>query len=201
MFKRRAMRVVHAQLDLGAVGSAAIVARRAASLGDCAHIVEPRRTELRALATETDAALAGSRRDRRRFLGAAADRVPPATRWRRPRAARRPRLRLASRAFDDEIARGEAIVRNVVPALARSPLRAGGCWVLRTPWRPRVWTPEALGASRAPPRPGAATVRVDLERAYDRRDFSLPLSTEARHAVCLCVQSPSTPSSDVATGK
>ena len=29
---------------------------------------------------------------------------------------------------------------------------------------------------------------MDLERAYDRRDFSLPLSTEARHAVCLCVQ-------------
>ena len=38
------------------------------------------------------------------------------------------------------------------------------------------------------PTSGAATVRVDLERAYDRRDVSLPLSTEARHAVCLCVQ-------------
>ena len=32
---------------------------------------------------------------------------------------------------------------------------------------------------------GAATVRIDLERAYDRRDVSLPLSTEARHAVIL----------------
>ena len=196
VFKRRAMRVVHAQLDLGAVRSAAIVARRAATLAVGAHFVEPRRTELRALATETDAALAGVVVTDGVFLGAAADPAAGDTLSvdLAPRDAAR--LRLASRAFDDEIARGEAIVRNVVPALARSPLRADGCWVLRAVGGRACWTPEAYAARVAcAATSGAATVRVDLERAYDRRDFSLPLSTEARHAVCLCVQSPSTPSS------
>ena len=196
VFKRRAMRVVHAQLDLGAVRSAAIVARRAATLAVGAHFVEPRRTELRALATETDAALAGVVVTDGVFLGAAADPAAGDTLSvdLAPRDAAR--LRLASRAFDDEIARGEAIVRNVVPALARSPLRADGCWVLRAVDGRACWTPEAYAARVAcAATSGAATVRVDLERAYDRRDFSLPLSTEARHAVCLCVQSPSTPSS------
>ena len=196
VFKRRAMRVVHAQLDLGAVRSAAIVARRAATLAVGAHFVEPRRTELRALATETDAALAGVVVTDGVFLGAAADPAAGDTLSvdLAPRDAAR--LRLASRAFDDEIARGEAIVRNVVPALARSPLRADGCWVLRAVGGRACWTPEAYAARVAgAAASGAATVRVDLERAYDRRDFSLPLSTEARHAVCLCVQSPSTPSS------
>ena len=196
VFKRRAMRVVHAQLDLGAVRSAAIVARRAATLAVGASFVEPRRTELRALATETDAALAGVVVTDGVFLGAAADPAAGDTLSvdLAPRDAAR--LRLASRAFDDEIARGEAIVRNVVPALARSPLRADGCWVLRAVGGRACWTPEAYAARVAcAATSGAATVRVDLERAYDRRDFSLPLSTEARHAVCLCVQSPSTPSS------
>ena len=196
VFKRRAMRVVHAQLDLGAVRSAAIVARRAATLAVGAHFVEPRRTELRALATETDAALAGVVVTDGVFLGAAADPAAGDTLSvdLAPRDA--VRLRLASRAFDAEIARGEAIVRNVVPALARSPLRADGCWVLRAVGGRACWTPEAYAARVAcAATSGAATVRVDLERAYDRRDFSLPLSTEARHAVCLCVQSPSTPSS------
>ena len=51
------------------------------------------------------------------------------------------------------------------------------------------WTPEAYAERVAvAAAAGAATVRVDLERAYDRRDIVLPLSTEARLAVCLCVQ-------------
>ena len=189
VFKRRAMRVVHAQLDLGAVRSAAIVARRAATLAVGAHFVEPRRTELRALATETDAALAGVVVTDGVFLGAAA--APAAGDTLSVDLAPRDaaRLRLASRAFDAEIARGEAVVRNVIPALARSPLRADGCWVLRAVDGRACWTPEAYAARVAcAATSGAATVRVDLERAYDRRDFSLPLSTEARHAVCLCVQ-------------
>ena len=189
VFKRRAMRVVHAQLDLGAVRSAAIVARRAATLAVGAHFVEPRRTELRALATETDAALAGVVVTDGVFLGAAADPAAGDTLSvdLAPRDAAR--LRLASRAFDDEIARGEAIVRNVVPALARSPLRADGCWVLRAVDGRACWTPEAYAARVAgAAAAGAATVRVDLERAYDRRDIVLPLSTEARLAVILARQ-------------
>ena len=99
------------------------------------------------------------------------------------------RLRLASRAFDAEIARGEAVVRNVLPALARSPLRADGCWVLRAVDGRACWTPEAYAARVAcAATSGAATVRVDLERAYDRRDIVLPLSTEARLAVILARQ-------------
>ena len=189
VFKRRAMRVVHAQIDLGAVRSAAIVARRAATLAVGASFVEPRRTELRALATETDAALAGVVVTDGVFLGAAA--APAAGDTLSVDLAPRDaaRLRLASRAFDDEIARGEAIVRNVVPALARSPLRADGCWVLRAVDGRACWTPEAYAERVAvAAAAGAATVRVDLERAYDRRDIVLPLSTEARLAVCLCVQ-------------
>ena len=193
VLKRRGTRLADAPqaapVDLAAVRSAAIVARRAATLAVGAHFVEPRRTELRALATETDAALAGVVVTDGVFLGAAADPAAGDTLSvdLAPRDAAR--LRLASRAFDDEIARGEAIVRNVVPALARSPLRADGCWVLRAVDGRACWTPEAYAARVAcAATSGAATVRVDLERAYDRRDFSLPLSTEARHAVCLCVQ-------------
>ena len=189
VFKRRAMRVVHAQLDLGAVRSAAIVARRAATLAVGAHFVEPRRTELHALATEADAARAGVVVTDGVFLGAAA--APAAGDTLSVDLAPRDaaRLRLASRAFDAEIARGEAVVRNVIPALARSPLRADGCWVLRAVDGRACWTPEAYAARVAgAAASGAATVRIDLERAYDRRDISLPLSTEARHAVCLCVQ-------------
>ena len=189
VFKRRAMRVVHAQIDLGAVRSAAIVARRAATLAVGASFVEPRRTELRALATETDAALAGVVVTDGVFLGAAP--APAAGDTLSVDLAPRDaaRLRLASRAFDAEIARGEAIVRNVVPALARSPLRADGCWVLRAVGGRACWTPEAYAARVAgAAAAGAATIRVDLERAYDRRDVSLPLSTEARHAVILARQ-------------
>ena len=200
VLKRRGTRLADAPqaapVDLAAVRGAATVARRAATLAVGASFVEPRRTELRALATETDAALAGVVVTDGVFLGAAADPAAGDTLSvdLAPRDAAR--LRLASRAFDDEIARGEAIVRNVVPALARSPLRADGCWVLRAVDGRACWTPEAYAARVAcAATSGAATVRVDLERAYDRRDFSLPLSTEARHAVCLCVQSPSTPSS------
>ena len=191
VFKRRAMRVVHAQLDLGAVRSAAIVARRAATLAVGAHFVEPRRTELHALATEADAARAGVVVTDGVFIGAFAAAAAAAGDAHgfdlAPRDAAR--LRLASRAFDAEIARGEAVVRNVIPALARSPLRADGCWVLRAVGGRACWTPEAYAARVAgAAASGAATIRVDLERAYDRRDVSLPLSTEARHAVILARQ-------------
>jgi len=193
VLKRRGTRLADAPqaapVDLAAVRSAAIVARRAATLAVGARFVEPRRTELRALATETDAALAGVVVTDGVFLGAAA--APAAGDTLSVDLAPRDaaRLRLASRAFDAEIARGEAIVRNVVPALARSPLRADGCWVLRAVGGRACWTPEAYAARVAgAAASGAATVRVDLERAYDRRDVSLPLSTEARHAVILARQ-------------
>ena len=191
VFKRRAMRVAHAQIDLAAVRSAAIVARRAATLAVGSRFVEPRRTELHALATEADAARAGVVVTDGVFIGAFAAAAAAAGDAHgfdlAPRDAAR--LRLASRAFDAEIARGEAVVRNVIPALARSPLRADGCWVLRAVGGRACWTPEAYAARVAgAAAAGAATIRVDLERAYDRRDVSLPLSTEARHAVCLCVQ-------------
>ena len=193
VLKRRGTRLADAPqaapVDLAAVRSAAIVARRAATLAVGAHFVEPRRTELRALATETDAALAGVVVTDGVFLGAAP--APAAGDTLSVDLAPRDaaRLRLASRAFDAEIARGEAIVRNVVPALAWSPLRADGCWVLRAVGGRACWTPEAYAARVAvAAAAGAATIRVDLERAYDRRDVSLPLSTEARHAVILARQ-------------
>ena len=73
--------------------------------------------------------------------------------------------------------------------LARSPLRADGCWVLRAVDGRACWTPEAYAERVAvAAAAGAATVRVDLERAYDRRDIVLPLSTEARLAVILARQ-------------
>ena len=193
VLKRRGTRLADAPqaapVDLAAVRSAAIVARRAATLAVGARFVEPRRTELRALATETDAALAGVVVTDGVFLGAAP--APAAGDTLSVDLAPRDaaRLRLASRAFDAEIARGEAVVRNVIPALARSPLRADGCWVLRAVDGRACWTPEAYAERVAvAAAAGAATVRVDLERAYDRRDIVLPLSTEARLAVCLCVQ-------------
>ena len=202
VLKRRGTRLADAPqaapVDLAAVRGAATVARRAATLAVGSRFVEPRRTELHALATEADAARAGVVVTDGVFIGAFAAAAAAAGDAHgfdlAPRDAAR--LRLASRAFDAEIARGEAVVRNVIPALARSPLRADGCWVLRAVDGRACWTPEAYAARVAcAATSGAATVRVDLERAYDRRDFSLPLSTEARHAVCLCVQSPSTPSS------
>ena len=193
VLKRRGTRLADAPqaapVDLAAVRSAAIVARRAATLAVGARFDEPRRTELRALATEADAALAGVVVTDGVFLGAAP--APAAGDTLSVDLAPRDaaRLRLASRAFDAEIARGEAIVRNVVPALARSPLRADGCWVLRAVGGRACWTPEAYAARVAvAAAAGAATIRVDLERAYDRRDVSLPLSTEARHAVILARQ-------------
>ena len=193
VLKRRGTRLADAPqaapVDLAAVRSAAIVARRAATLAVGARFVEPRRTELRALATETDAALAGVVVTDGVFLGAAA--APAAGDTLSVDLAPRDaaRLRLASRAFDAEIARGEAVVRNVIPALARSPLRADGCWVLRAVDGRACWTPEAYAARVAgAAAAGAATVRVDLERAYDRRDIVLPLSTEARLAVILARQ-------------
>ena len=195
VLKRRGTRLADAPqaapVDLAAVRGAATVARRAATLAVGSRFVEPRRTELHALATEADAARAGVVVTDGVFIGAFAAAAAAAGDAHgfdlAPRDAAR--LRLASRAFDAEIARGEAIVRNVVPALARSPLRADGCWVLRAVGGRACWTPEAYAARVAgAAASGAATVRIDLERAYDRRDISLPLSTEARHAVCLCVQ-------------
>ena len=193
VLKRRGTRLADAPqaapVDLAAVRGAATVARRAATLAVGAHFVEPRRTELRALATETDAALAGVVVTDGVFLGAAA--APAAGDTLSVDLAPRDaaRLRLASRAFDAEIARGEAVVRNVIPALARSPLRADGCWVLRAVDGRACWTPEAYAERVAvAAAAGAATVRVDLERAYDRRDIVLPLSTEARLAVILARQ-------------
>ena len=193
VLKRRGTRLADAPqaapVDLAAVRSAAIVARRAATLAVGARFVEPRRTELRALATETDAALAGVVVTDGVFLGAAP--APAAGDTLSVDLAPRDaaRLRLASRAFDAEIARGEAVVRNVIPALARSPLRADGCWVLRAVDGRACWTPEAYAERVAvAAAAGAATVRVDLERAYDRRDIVLPLSTEARLAVILARQ-------------
>ena len=193
VLKRRGTRLADAPqaapVDLAAVRGAATVARRAATLAVGSRFVEPRRTELRALATETDAALAGVVVTDGVFLGAAA--APAAGDTLSVDLAPRDaaRLRLASRAFDAEIARGDAIVRNVVPALARSPLRADGCWVLRAVDGRACWTPEAYAERVAvAAAAGAATVRVDLERAYDRRDIVLPLSIEARLAVILARQ-------------
>ena len=195
VLKRRGTRLADAPqaapVDLAAVRGAATVARRAATLAVGSRFVEPRRTELHALATEADAARAGVVVTDGVFIGAFAAAAAAAGDAHgfdlAPRDAAR--LRLASRAFDAEIARGEAVVRNVIPALARSPLRADGCWVLRAVDGRACWTPEAYAERVAvAAAAGAATVRVDLERAYDRRDIVLPLSTEARLAVCLCVQ-------------
>ena len=195
VLKRRGTRLADAPqaapVDLAAVRGAATVAWRAATLAVGSRFVEPRRTELHALATEADAARAGVVVTDGVFIGAFAAAAAAAGDAHgfdlAPRDAAR--LRLASRAFDAEIARGEAVVRNVIPALARSPLRADGCWVLRAVDGRACWTPEAYAERVAvAAAAGAATVRVDLERAYDRRDIVLPLSTEARLAVCLCVQ-------------
>ena len=193
VLKRRGTRLADAPqaapVDLAAVRGAATVARRAATLAVGSRFVEPRRTELHALATEADAARAGVVVTDGVFLGAAA--APAAGDTLSVDLAPRDaaRLRLASRAFDAEIARGEAVVRNVIPALARSPLRADGCWVLRAVDGRACWTPEAYAERVAvAAAAGAATVRVDLERAYDRRDIVLPLSTEARLAVILARQ-------------
>ena len=174
VLKRRGTRLADAPqaapVDLAAVRGAATVARRAATLAVGSRFVEPRRTELHALATEADAARAGVVVTDGVFIGAFAAAAAAAGDAHgfdlAPRDAAR--LRLASRAFDAEIARGEAVVRNVIPALARSPLRADGCWVLRAVDGRACWTPEAY--------------------ADRRRDIVLPLSTEARLAVCLCVQ-------------
>ena len=195
MLKRRGTRLADAPqaapVDLAAVRGAATVARRAATLAVGSRFVEPRRTELHALATEADAARAGVVVTDGVFIGAFAAAAAAAGDAHgfdlAPRDAAR--LRLASRAFDAEIARGEAVVRNVIPALARSPLRADGCWVLRAVDGRACWTPEAYAERVAvAAAAGAATVRVDLERAYDRRDIVLPLSTEARLAVILARQ-------------
>ena len=195
VLKRRGTRLADAPqaapVDLAAVRGAATVARRAATLAVGSRFVEPRRTELRALATETDAALAGVVVTDGVFIGAFAAAAAAAGDTLSVDLAPRDaaRLRLASRAFDAEIARGEAVVRNVIPALARSPLRADGCWVLRAVDGRACWTPEAYAERVAvAAAAGAATVRVDLERAYDRRDIVLPLSTEARLAVILARQ-------------
>ena len=195
VLKRRGTRLADAPqaapVDLAAVRGAATVARRAATLAVGSRFVEPRRTELHALATEADAARAGVVVTDGVFIGAFATAAAAAGDAHgfdlAPRDAAR--LRLASRAFDAEIARGEAVVRNVIPALARSPLRADGCWVLRAVDGRACWTPEAYAERVAvAAAAGAATVRVDLERAYDRRDIVLPLSTEARLAVILARQ-------------
>ncbi len=195
VLKRRGTRLADAPqaapVDLAAVRGAATVARRAATLAVGSRFVEPRRTELHALATEADAARAGVVVTDGVFIGAFAAAAVAAGDAHgfdlAPRDAAR--LRLASRAFDAEIARGEAVVRNVIPALARSPLRADGCWVLRAVDGRACWTPEAYAERVAvAAAAGAATVRVDLERAYDRRDIVLPLSTEARLAVILARQ-------------
>ena len=195
VLKRRGTRLADAPqaapVDLAAVRGAATVARRAATLAVGSRFVEPRRTELHALATEADAARAGVVVTDGVFIGAFAAAAAAAGDAHgfdlAPRDAAR--LRLASRAFDAEIARGEAVVRNVIPALARSPLRADGCWVLRAVDGRACWTPEAYAERVAvAAAAGAATVRVDLERAYDRRDIVLPLSTEARLAVILARQ-------------
>ena len=195
VLKRRGTRLADAPqaapVDLAAVRGAATVARRAATLAVGSRFVEPRRTELHALATEADAARAGVVVTDGVFIGAFAAAAAAAGDAHgfdlAPRDAAR--LRLASRAFDAEIARGEAVVRNVIPALARSPLRADGCWVLRAVDGRACWTPEAYAERVAvAAAAAAATVRVDLERAYDRRDIVLPLSTEARLAVILARQ-------------
>ena len=195
VLKRRGTRLADAPqaapVDLAAVRGAATVARRAATLAVGSRFVEPRRTELHALATEADAARAGVVVTDGVFIGAFAAAAAAAGDAHgfdlAPRDAAR--LRLASRAFDAEIARGEAVVRNVIPALARSPLRADGCWVLRAVDGRACWTPEAYAERVAvAAAAGAATVRVDLERAYDRRDIVLPLSIEARLAVILARQ-------------
>ena len=195
VLKRRGTRLADAPqaapVDLAAVRGAATVAQRAATLAVGSRFVEPRRTELHALATEADAARAGVVVTDGVFIGAFAAAAAAAGDAHgfdlAPRDAAR--LRLASRAFDAEIARGEAVVRNVIPALARSPLRADGCWVLRAVDGRACWTPEAYAERVAvAAAAGAATVRVDLERAYDRRDIVLPLSTEARLAVILARQ-------------
>ena len=189
VLKRRGTRLAGrpqaAPVDLAAVRGAATVARRAATLAVGSRFVEPRRTELHALATEADAARAGVVVTDGVFIGAFAAAAAAAGTRGRPRAARRrapsarePRVRRRDRAR-----RGRRPQRHPGARALAAPRRRR--WVLRAVDGRACWTPGPRGARRRRRRGGAATVRVDLERAYDRRDIVLPLSTEARLAVIL----------------
>ena len=95
--------------------------------------------------------------------------------------------RATPRAFGSRSARSTPRSRAARPSSATSSRRsrarrsAPTRWVLRAVDGRACWTPgcprERVAVAAAA---GAATVRVDLERAYDRRDIVLPLSTEAR---------------------
>jgi len=182
----RRRRGVHPELpvDLAAVRGAAQVARRAAALAVGPSFVEPRRTELRFLATEADAARLGVVVTDGVFLGARYVPGDTITFDLAPKDAAR--LGVASRNFDAELERCEVVVREIgdVPVLNRSPLRADGCWVLRGVDNQQCWSPEAYAEHVALAHcAGKNTIRIQLERAYDRRDVALPLSTPARCAV------------------
>ena len=154
-----------------------VARRRDADVGALRRAAADR---LRALATETDAALAGV------VVTAACSSArlrirPPRHAERRPRAARR-RASGSRAAFDDGMARGGAVVRRRPGARAvaaprrRAGLRAvgGACW-----------TPGAPGARRVRRHVGAATVRVDLGA---RTTAATPLTagTGAPRRLSLC---------------